>query len=237
MSTEPGGRLLSAPVATTLAIAAIAGYAAVAGTVLAGQSRGIVSVALIGVLLGLTWSAGLGLDDLGLGRAQLAAGLRWGAMAALIAVAGIVLAASLPGTRSFFTDERVAGDGFTEVFMEATVRIPVGTAMFEELVFRGSLLALLLAGLRPVVATGVSSLLFGLWHVAPALAFADTNSGVPGSGAGVDLLVVAATVVFTGVAGGLLTWLRLRSGSLVAPVILHAAVNSTALVVAWMVST
>jgi membrane protease YdiL (CAAX protease family) len=42
-------------------------------------------------------------------------------------------------------------------------------------------------------------------------------------------------VILTGVAGALLCWLRLHTGSLAAPVLVHVATNSFALVGAFVV--
>ena len=122
-----------------------------------------------------------------------------------------------------------------ELAEEALVRIPIGTALFEELLFRGVLLALLLILFRPGLAVACCSVLFGLWHVLPALGFADANAGL-GSGGGADVVAVVVTVVVTALAGVVLACVRLRSGSLVAPGIVHAMVNATALVAAWSVS-
>jgi membrane protease YdiL (CAAX protease family) len=47
------------------------------------------------------------------------------------------------------------------------------------------------------------------------------------------VLLVLGAVLVTSVAGLAFCWLRLRSGSLVAPVLAHAATNGLALTVAW----
>jgi membrane protease YdiL (CAAX protease family) len=56
--------------------------------------------------------------------------------------------------------------------------------------------------------------------------------GEAGSAAGQVLLVLGAVLV-TACAGLVFCWLRLRSGSLVAPILAHAATNGLALTVAW----
>jgi membrane protease YdiL (CAAX protease family) len=85
------------------------------------------------------------------------------------------------------------------------------------------------------VAVAWSSALFGLWHVLPAGGLAGYNPAVAGAlhGAGGQLLVTAAAVAASALAGVLLCWLRLRSGSLLAPVMLHTATNSLAYATAW----
>ena len=75
----------------------------------------------------------------------------------------------------------------------------------------------------------MSSALFGLWHVLPALGGGAANesvAGIVGDGVAGTALRVAGTVIFTGLAGVLLCELRARSGSLLAPILLHWAVNA-----------
>jgi membrane protease YdiL (CAAX protease family) len=57
-----------------------------------------------------------------------------------------------------------------ELAWQTLVRIPVGTAAFEELAFRGVLYGLLHRAGGKRVALAGSSVAFGLWHVGPALA-------------------------------------------------------------------
>jgi len=80
--------------------------------------------------------------------------------------------------------------------------------------------------------------LFGLWHVAPAIASADDNAALAdvASASGGLAATVVATVVTTTVAGFALCWLRLRSRSLLAPALAHVATNSVAFAVAWAVA-
>ena len=59
--------------------------------------------------------------------------------------------------------------------------------------------------------TAGTSLLFGLWHVLPALDLARTNPAIAGSGRRARLaLAVVGTVVFTAAAGVLFAELRRR---------------------------
>jgi len=61
------------------------------------------------------------------------------------------------------------------------------------------------------------------------------NPAVAGFSASVAgrVLVVLGSVTVTFVAGLVFCWLRLRSRSLIAPVMAHCATNGLALVVAW----
>ena len=59
-----------------------------------------------------------------------------------------------------------ADSGFDRWFIPA-LRIPIGTTVFEELLFRSVLFALLVRLRDVCVAVIMSSIVFGLWHVAP----------------------------------------------------------------------
>ena len=193
----------------------------------------VLAALLVGVVFAIARWAGLGAPELGLARRHLGAGFRWGLGAAAVVVCGVAFVALLPVSQGFFEDDRFSDATAAEVAFDALVRIPIGTALFEELVFRSVLLALLLRRLRPDIAVGASALMFGLWHVLPALGFADSNAGVAD---GASLAVVPVTVAVTALAGGTLAWLRIRSGSVVAPIVVHAALNTSAVVAAWLVA-
>ena len=81
----------------------------------------------------------------------------------------------------------------------------------------------------------LTSALFGLWHIEPTLSTMSDNRTIRGASttAGGQVLVVVGAVVTTFVAGLLFCWLRLRSRSLIAPILAHVSTNGVALVVAW----
>jgi uncharacterized protein len=175
------------------------------------------------------------LGDLGLGRDAVGRGLAHGGIV-FGAVLGVYLVGlAIPATRDLFDDERVRDTSFWEMAYQVVVRIPFGTVLLEEVAFRGVLLGMLL--LRTTVAWAVfwSSLGFGLWHVLPGLGVENQNpvlDDIFGPGAGA-VLAVGAAVVGTAAAGYVLCWLRLRSRSLIAPLMLHVATNSLGFFVAW----
>jgi membrane protease YdiL (CAAX protease family) len=88
------------------------------------------------------------------------------------------------------------------------------------------LLGVLLRWSTPRTAIVVSAVVFGLWHLPPALRDASGDGFAGGIG------VVVGTIAFTTIAGLLFAWLRLRSGSLIAPAFAHIASNSFAYVAA-----
>jgi membrane protease YdiL (CAAX protease family) len=147
-----------------------------------------------------------------------------------VAGGAVALAAALPATGRFFHDRRVSGAGRGEAAYHLTVRIPLATALAEELLFRGVLLALFRQRRSPGAAVAWTSLLFGAWHVLPTI---DHYQGNPASDLVADpargrRLAVLATTLSTAVAGGAFAWLRLRSRSVLAPILAHAAINVSA---------
>jgi membrane protease YdiL (CAAX protease family) len=189
-----------------------------------------VLVALVGSLSAISRLAGLTVDDLGLARRTWGHGLRWGAAAAAVVAAGYLVALALPAVRDAVTPAEEAS--WAEVLLQSLVVIPLGTVLGEEFAFRGVLWSLLRRARGQWFATLVSSALFALWHVLPALGGSAANDVVTGAidGGNGDSLLVAVTVGFTGLAGILLCELRVRSGSLLAPILLHWAVNGLGVV-------
>jgi len=132
-----------------------------------------------------------------------------------------MLAATLPATAGFLDDARV-DVSFPAMLRELVVGILLATVLPEELGFRGLLLGSGAEAWGRRRAVLASSLLFGLWHISPTLGTADENSRLAeasSSGGGEVAIVVGAVgaVALTFVAGLVLSWLRLRSRSLLAP--------------------
>jgi len=191
-----------------------------------------VSLLMAGLVL-IAWRAGA-TPDLGLGRADMAAGVRYGAGACGVVLLVLVVAAAIPVTNGFLHDSRAQIDG-ERLLYELGVPIVLLTAIPEEFAFRGVLLG---SGLRlwgPWRASLITSALFGLWHIAPTLHTMSGNHVFRGAAASVagQVLLVLGSIAVTFVAGLVFCWLRLRSRSLIAPVMAHAATNGLALTVAW----
>ena len=168
-------------------------------------------------------ASGLTADDLGLGRDRVRAGVALGLAAGVPVAAALGVGAMVPATRPLLNDQRVAGLDRRDLAYQVLVRIPVGTVAWEEIAFRGVLRAALRRVLGEPGATVVGSAVFGLWHVRPTVAALEINGFAGGRGARVA--AVTAMVGWTAGAGAVFCWLRERSGSLVAPVLLHVATN------------
>ncbi|KUI43629.1 abortive infection protein [Mycobacterium sp. IS-1590] len=188
------------------------------------------------LLVALVRSRGLGWAELGLSREHWKSGTGYALGAVALVLSVIAIGALLPWTRPMFMNNNYAT--ISGALIASMVIIPLQTVIPEELAFRGVLHGALdrAWGWRGVAAAG--SLLFGLWHVATSLGLTASNvgftrifgGGVMGTVAGVTLAVVA-----TGLAGFVFTWLRRRSGSLIAPIALHWSLNGLGALAAALV--
>lgn len=176
--------------------------------------------ALAGAVLLVVARVALGLDAADLGLRLEGAAL--GFVVAAPAVVVLVVASWRPAWRARLADRRYAGVRSTEAVFIALVRIPIGTALFEELAFRGALYAAF-AGEGRWAATGASGLAFGLWHLGSTRLLVRANR--PGAARIVVVAVVAGGVAATAAAGMGLAWLRIEGGGIAAPVVVHAVVN------------
>jgi membrane protease YdiL (CAAX protease family) len=190
------------------------------------------NLAMAGALLLLARAGGLTRADLGLGGERLRRGLVLGVAAAAAVGALYAAAVAMPATRAAFVDSRGAAP-LAAVLFVALVRIPLGTVVLEELAFRGVLPALVGNGFGGGWwrATLVSSGLFGLWHVLPAMGSPNAVSGALGSTG-----AVVGTVLFTAASGVVFRAGQRWSGHLATPMLLHAATNSLGALVAWWVT-
>ena len=178
-------------------------------------------------------------QELGLERRDAGAGLRWGVGAVGAVLAVYLVAVATPGLRGLFVDDGAETASVGRLLYETLVRIPLGTVVLEEVAFRGVVLGLGARLRRWWPAAVVSSALFGLWHVLPAASPASANEGfedVTSGLAGGRVAVVVAAVAATFVAGLVFCWLRRRSGSLLAPGLLHVGTNSLGYVFAWLLA-
>jgi membrane protease YdiL (CAAX protease family) len=189
---------------------------------------------LMGALILVAWTTGATLADLGLARADVGAGLRYGAGALGLVLLVLIVAAVIPATNGFLHDSRAQISG-GRLLYDLGVSIVLFTAIPEEFAFRGVLLGSALRMWGPWRASLVTSVLFGLWHIAPTLHTMSDNRAVRGlsATAGGQTLLVLGSIAVTFVAGLVFCWLRLRSRSLIAPIMAHAAINGLALTVAW----
>jgi membrane protease YdiL (CAAX protease family) len=194
-----------------------------------------VPAAAVGLLV-LLRSRGLGWAELGLGREHWKTGVGYAVAAVALVLTVIAVGALLPWTRPMFMNNHYAT--VSGALVASMVIIPLQTVIPEELAFRGVLHGALTRawGFRSVAAAG--SLLFGLWHVATSLGLTSSNVGFTrlfGGGFLGELAGVLLAVAATAAAGFVFTWLRRRSGSLLAPIALHWSLNGLGALAAALV--
>ncbi len=187
-----------------------------------------------GATLAAAAASGLTAADMGFGRAEWSPG-RLGIGAAALVGVGWLAVAAVPVTRPVLNDKRITTLDGRAVAYQAVVRIPIGTVLWEETAFRGVLQAALRRVMPETAAIAATSAVFGVWHIRPTLQALRVN-GLAGDRRQATARV-AAGVAATTAGGALLSWLRARSGSLTAPVLLHLATNSGGQVAAWAVAS
>ena len=183
-------------------------------------------------VLGIARAAGVSWGELGLGRRELGSGARTGAVAAACAAAAVLAGAAVPATRGVFLDDRATAATGRGGLAAGLARITFAAVPPEELTYRSALLGLWLADGRNTAGVAWSSALFGLSHILP------TRSTMGQTALGQHLAqrplrqaaFVAGNVAVTAAAGAVFGSLRLRSGSVLAPLLAHAALNGSALV-------
>jgi membrane protease YdiL (CAAX protease family) len=174
---------------------------------------------------------GLSLSDLGLTRRNLGAGAAIGLAAAVAISVPAVLYFLFPiGVSGSSIDyENFANDSVGEFAFWAAVRYPVHAAVFEEVLFRGVLLALALRSFGVTGGTVFSAAAFAAWHVAVDYdTMADSNVA---DNAAFFALAQAGALVALFVGGLAFALMRRRTGSLAGPIVFHwlavVAMNAT----------
>ncbi len=180
------------------------------------------------MLFGLIALSKLKRGELGLSRTRARSGLLLGLRVSMVIAAGLLVAVLV--APDVFRDERYHY-GFWLALVFALGVIPLETVLFEELLFRGLVWGYVCRARGARTATQVSSVLFGLWHIAPSLSVNAAAISVGGFGLGRAPLI-AGTVLVTYGAGVLLCELRRRSDSLLAPILVHWTINGFAVLLA-----
>lgn len=214
----------------TAVVAPLAAYAVLFQTAvylsLPARLRSIwapVVTGLVGAVLTVLAGAVFGFHTIGVTYVHPLVAISWGCGAVVLTSIVGMLLLSRPSLRRELADPRLAAMRAPRLFVRVLIRIPIFTALIEEAFFRGVLHAALMA-LYPVdVAVWLGAGLFGMWHIGPGVDQAQAGDKTGSS----HLLHTAGTVVATTVAGLLLIWLRIETGSIWAPAAVHAAINMT----------
>jgi membrane protease YdiL (CAAX protease family) len=169
-------------------------------------SFGLLTV-LFAKIAGVSWT------NLGLGTNRLGV--------VLIITVLVFLACVFTGFKNRLT---LSGKDYEELF----IRIPIGTALAEELIFRSSLMGILLQNYGRIVALSVSSAVFGLWHILPGPGAILAAQKITSKYTPVWLALASSailTVIATTAGGLFIGWLRIISAGIFFPWIFHASLN------------
>ena len=153
---------------------------------------------------------------LGLTTGSLRSGLRTGGAVAGAVAAGVAASAAVPRVRTAMAARELPDRPGRWLGLE----IPLGTVWSEETAFRGALATVAAEAFGPAGGRLLQSLTFGLTHIPDA-----RETGEP----------VLATIAATGLAGWVFALLAERSGSLVAPMLAHLAINEAGAIAALAV--
>ncbi len=191
----------------------------------------LTAVVASAVMLALLRGAGGSWADAGLGRDSLRRGATWALFLSAGTAVVMMLAVLAPATQELFLDPRVQGAGSGAIAFAALVRVPLGTVLLEEIGFRGVVYGLAGRMWGAGWATVVSSVLFGLWHLDPAIGVVTSH---PSLARFDEPLAVTAAVLVASIVGAVMCELRRRSGSLLAPAALHWTANALGYVAAHL---
>jgi membrane protease YdiL (CAAX protease family) len=221
-------------VATVLfAILAIMLYGVILSRILPRRQHFPWNVAFAAGTVFIGYIAGLTLSELGLSFGIPARVLIIFIGSLLVGIAAVMVTPCIPFVRTLLRQLPWATESRREVWYAVLIRIPFSTGLLEEVLFRGVLLGLLLHIWNTVSALAVSSLLFGLWHISPeAGEFEGVRFPAPWIMRARRYIALSVTFVATTLTGVLLGGLRLWTGSVLAPWIVHTTINVSGVLMA-----
>ena len=173
---------------------------------------------------------GLDPEAMGMSRAGWRSGAVWAGYSVATVGALVAAVAAVPATTGLLDDRRADVEP-AEFWRWIGLRIPLGTVLLEEVTFRGILYGALASRWRPHAAAVGSSAVFGLWHVVPAVRTFEIN--MPDAAPRAKAVAAAGDVAATTLGGIALSFLRHRSGGILAPTAAHLASNVLFATAAW----
>jgi membrane protease YdiL (CAAX protease family) len=168
-------------------------------------------------------------SDMGIAKQNLGKSILYGVgLSALVVLPFMVLLWILPGVGFEPRTPRLETIARDIFWWRILVRIPIGTAFFEEMLFRGIFYGYLMKKMSHAKTIWISSLFFGFWHIVPAyrVVSQDLQLTSPPLFIGVWLLLLLGSVV-----GGILfAWIRYRTRNIAGSVLAHALINVLSLI-------
>ena len=231
--------ILADPGATVLG--ALAAYNLVQNLIVPERAYVPVNLAATAGLVSFACRSGVSVEEMGLGRGALREGLlAGGAVGAFLGLAALGAASSRRFDR-WLLDQRARDHGSGEAVYRILVRFPLGTALLEEVAFRGVLDALWKRRSGRDAARLVTAVAFGIWHIVPTYRqYAEMGAAGSSKPSVAERSRAALSgAVLTGLAGVGFSALRERSGSVAAPWLAHSTINTVAYLAsrqAWAVA-
>lgn len=210
----------------TIALLASLGFASYIFSIVSSANKTIAIIASYLLVISIAMLANLSWASIGLSKDSLFKGLIYALPFIAVIVIGAI--AVFLFNSDIFRDERYK-QGSNLVLFTVFITLPFFTVLIEELAFRGVLFGMLQNIVSQNYAVILSSISFGVWHVfsANALNSVAIPTSIP------KILVILAVIVATSLAGVFFTWLRIKSGSLITPILIHWAINSISIVLAY----
>ncbi|MEZ5174808.1 MAG: type II CAAX endopeptidase family protein [Acidimicrobiia bacterium] len=191
---------------------------------------------ILGIALVISRRAGTTWTTLGLRRDRLRRGAIAGGFIIGVVAIGIAVGIAIPATRELFMDETIVESSVGYVLFQALVRIPIATALYEEILFRGIMFGMLVRRHTPLVAGIITSVLFGFWHILPTLDTIDSNpAGALFTGWIGSTVAITGAIAGTAAAGIGFLFVRLYANSTLASILAHIGTNSVAMLGALIV--
>ncbi len=184
------------------------------------------------IFLGARKLLGISYADVGLRSDTLKKGTIWGFSVGLTIVIILSLGIYFLGfmdrlSSSYEANPTTLADLLFRIF----IRIPLGTALVEEILFRGILIALLVSnGLSNIKCILISCIVFGLWHIGLALKVDPEIQLFSWA-----WLTTAMGTIGMGLIGGLVfAFMRFWTNSLVAPMLVHWLINISTVILVYL---
>lgn len=188
------------------------------------------NLGILGVALLIARRAGTTWTSMGLRKDRRRRGLTVGGVVIGIIAVGVAIGIAIPATRELFRDDRIINNSVGWVLFQVFLRVPLATALYEEVLFRGIVFGMLIRRRSPLSAALITSVLFGLWHILPTLDTLQTNpAGDLFSGALGIVIAILGAIAGTFVAGLGFLWVRLYANSTYASILAHIGTNSVAM--------
>jgi uncharacterized protein len=204
------------------ALAAVGAYNAAQNLAVPERWYTAANVAVTTGLVAYARRSGVSYAELGLSRGDLGRGLLLGAGTMAVTALTTSVAEASPRLSRLLLDGRARGHDRADVATQLLIRFPLGTALYEEVAFRGVLKALWTRRSGERTARAVTAMAFGAWHILPAARlYPDMAGGRSESPVGERAAATVAGVAITTVSSLLFDRLRARSGSLAAPWLAH----------------